>query len=172
MCSNLYAHFVYELGEYSYHPLGTERIASNRLFGMFHSGTVDHNKEVIMKSMFKPDRTVRAVCATIALRMGVDFVGLNTVLHYGAPRSLEDYFQECGRAKRSGEQSYSTIYWSPADAPTQAMTHKEEIVRVRNYLENSEKCRRSSQLLEYYIRDFKTESEQKLLLCCDVCIND
>ena len=57
MCSNLYAHFVYELGDYSYHPLGAERIA-NRLFGILQSGTVDHNKEVIMKSMVKPDETV------------------------------------------------------------------------------------------------------------------
>ena len=102
-------------------------------------------------------------------------MGLNTVLHYGAPCSLEDYFQECGRVGRSGEQPYSTIYWSPADAPKYKDInndiHKEEIVRVRNYLENSEKCRRS-QLLEYFVGDFKTESEQKLLLCCDVCIND
>ena len=58
MCSNLYAYSVYELGEYRYYPLGTERIASNRLFGMFHSGRVDHNKEVIMKSMVKPAGTV------------------------------------------------------------------------------------------------------------------
>ena len=99
------------------------------------------------------------------------FVGLNTVLHYGAPRSLEDYFQECGRAGRSGEQSYSAIYWSPPKyKDTSNDIHKEEIVRVRNHLENSEKCR--SQLLEYFVGDFKTESEQKLLLCCDICIND
>ena len=26
--------------------------------------------------------------------------------------------------------------------------------------------------MEYFVGDFKTESEQKLLLCCDVCIND
>ena len=51
MCSNLYTHFVYELGDFSYHPLGAERIASNRLFGMFHSGTVDHNKEVIVRDV-------------------------------------------------------------------------------------------------------------------------
>ena len=26
-------------------------------------------------------------------------------------------FQECGRASRSGEQAFSTIYWCPSDAP-------------------------------------------------------
>ena len=130
------------------YPLGPDRLVSNRRFGIFHSETVDHNKEVIMKSMVKPDGTVlRVVSAMIALEMGVYFVGLNTVLHYGAPSSLEDYYQECGRVGRSGEQSYSTIYLCPADVPkykdTSKNIHKEEIVRVRNYLESSEKCRRS-----------------------------
>ena len=163
------------MGDHSYYPPGAEKVALNRLFGMFHSGTVEHNKEVIMKSMIKADGTVRVVFATIALGMGVNFMGLNTVVHYGAPRSLEDYFQECGRAGRSGEQSYSTIYWSPSDAPNYRDTsndiHKEEVVRVRKYLENSEKCRRL-QLLEYFVGDFKPESEQNVLLCCDVCQND
>ena len=80
MCSNFYANCVYKLGDYSYYLLGAERIASNRLFGMFHSGTVDHNKEV-MKSMIKPDGTVRVVFSTIAHGIGVDLVGLNTVMH-------------------------------------------------------------------------------------------
>ena len=34
MCSNLYTHFVYELGDYSYYPLGAERIASYRLWNV------------------------------------------------------------------------------------------------------------------------------------------
>ena len=31
-----------------------------------------------------------------ALGMGVNLVGLYSTIHYGAPRSLEDYFQESG----------------------------------------------------------------------------
>lgn len=31
--------------------------------------------------------------ATIALGMGVDLQGVNTIIHYGAPSSIEDYFQ-------------------------------------------------------------------------------
>ena len=45
---------------------------------------------------------VRIVFATIALGMGVNLLDVNTVIHYGAPRSIDDYFQESGRGGRSG----------------------------------------------------------------------
>ena len=96
MCSNLYAHFLYTLGDKSYHPPGAEQISDNRLFGMFHSKTDDHNKDVIMHSMTKEDGVVRVVFATMALGMGVNFAGLNTIIHYGAPHCVDDYFQESG----------------------------------------------------------------------------
>ena len=72
----------------NYFSPGAEKIASDRLFGMFHSGTVEHNKEVIM--LIKADGTVRVVFCNCCAWNGVDFAGLNTVVHYGAPRSLED----------------------------------------------------------------------------------
>ena len=145
LCANLYAHFLYELGSMSYYPPGAEEIASNRLFGMYHSSTSPHNKAVILKSMAELDGTTRVVFATNALGMGVHFAGVNTVIHYGAPNSLDDYLQESGRAGRNGEQATSTIYWCPSDAPKyKELKNKrmEEILAVRSYLENIDECRR------------------------------
>ena len=70
MCADLYAHFHYELGDQSYHPAGATHISDNRLFGMFHSNTPDHNKEVILKSFTDPNGVVRVVFATVALEWG------------------------------------------------------------------------------------------------------
>ena len=39
----------------TYYPPGAERISDDRLFGMYHSKTDDHNKDVIMKSMNQLD---------------------------------------------------------------------------------------------------------------------
>ena len=38
--------------------------------------------------MDQPDGVVRIVFATIALGMGVNLQGVNTIIHYGAPRSM------------------------------------------------------------------------------------
>ena len=51
MCCALYGYFHHVLGDKSYFPPGAERRSDSRLFGMYHSRTDDHNKEVIMKSM-------------------------------------------------------------------------------------------------------------------------
>ena len=37
--------------------------------------------------------TVRVVFASVAMGMGIDLHGVDTVIHYGAPSSIEDYFQ-------------------------------------------------------------------------------
>ena len=60
---------------------------------MFHAQTPQHNKDVILSSMQKEDGIVRVVFATVALGMGVHFMGMNRVIHYGAPSTIEDYFQ-------------------------------------------------------------------------------
>ena len=101
----MYAYFLSCLGEDSYFPPDAPKISDNRLFGMYHA----HNKEVILNSMQKEDGVVRVVFATVALGMGVNLVGINRVVHYGAPASIDDYFQESGRAGRSGEVAKSTV---------------------------------------------------------------
>ena len=52
-CADLYAHFHYVLGEASYYPPGSPHL--NRLFGMYHANTPQHNKDTIFKSLLVPD---------------------------------------------------------------------------------------------------------------------
>ena len=138
---------------------------------MYHSKTDDHNKEVITMSMSKEDGLVRAVFATIALGMGVNFSGLTSTIHYGAPRFLDDYFQESGRAGR-GELSTSTIYWAPSDVPVRqdlSDPRNAEVAVVRRYLENEVDCRRYL-LLHYFDPALASTLERiSKRLCCDTC---
>ena len=170
MCSTLYAYFWYTLGDKSYYPSNAEKIASN-LFGMYHSGTNNYIKDNVMKSLADPWGKLRIVFATVALGMGVNLADVNRVVHYGAPRSLEDYFQESGRGGRTGEQAYSTVYWCCKDAPKYkdlSDHRKKEVVLVRSYLENRSVCRRQ-QLLEYFVEGLDDACKADVTLCCDVC---
>lgn len=170
--ADLYAHFLYTLGTESYNPPGAEEISDNRLFGMYHANTPDHNKEVIQKSMQDAHGTVRVVFATVALGMGVNLVGVNTIWHYGAPTCIEDYFQESGRGGRSGEQAKSVVFWKPSDVPLRkdrSVPANAELATVRHYVDNTAECRRV-QLLRYFDPMLiKTLPCRDPLLCCDVC---
>jgi RecQ family ATP-dependent DNA helicase len=170
--ADLYAHFLYILGSNSYYPHGAEHISDNRLFGMYHANTSQHNKDVIQRSMQDPDGVVRIVFATVALGMGVNMVGVNTTWHYGAPASLEDYLQESGRGGRTGQQAKSVVFWKPADAPMrrdQSIAVNAELAAVRRYLENTLDCRRV-QLLHHFDPDLsRSLPPRDPLFCCDVC---
>ena len=65
----------------------------NRLFGMFHAKTPQRSKDNIIQSLQDPNGVVRVVFASVAMGMGVDLQWVNIILHYGAPSSIEDYFQ-------------------------------------------------------------------------------
>lgn len=116
-CADLYAFFHFELGEKAYFPDEAVKISDNRLFGMFHSSTPQHNKEVILQSLTQNDVIVRVVFATVALGMGVNIKDVNLIVHYGAPHSIDNYFQESGRGGRSGDCARSIVFWKPLDCP-------------------------------------------------------
>ena len=169
-CSDLFAHFLYNLGHASYHPPGAEELYENRLFGMYHSCTPQHNKDVILQSLRDTNGIVRVVFATVALGMGIDLPDVNNVIHYGAPRSIEDYFQESGRGGRSGCSARSIVYWKPRDCPVKVkpVTMRDhEVIDVRRYLENSSECRRKV-LLNHFDLSFATSGSEGHQ-CCDVC---
>lgn len=66
-----------------------------------------HSEDVILQSLRDTKGVARVVFAAVALGMGIDLQYVNTVIHYGASGSLEDYFQESGRGGRSGSRARS-----------------------------------------------------------------
>ena len=49
--------------------------------------------------------TVRVEFASVAMGMGIDLHRVDTIIHYGAPSSFEDYFQASDRRGQSGDSA-------------------------------------------------------------------
>ena len=95
---------------------------------------------------------------------------VNTVYHYGAPQSIDDYFQESGRGGRSGDAARSVVFWKASDCPVKkdlTSTRDAEVIAVRRYLENDSICRRKW-LLDYFDLTCAKPGANPST-CCDVC---
>ncbi|MEE4365228.1 MAG: DNA helicase RecQ [Desulfotignum sp.] len=139
----------------------------------YHAGLDDTARNRFQTEFIKDD--VRIVVATIAFGMGIDKPNVRFVLHYDLPKSVENYYQEIGRAGRDGLDAECLLLFSHADIPRlkslvtsqdeqrnrAAWFHLEDMVRFAE----TEDCRKK-RLLAY----FGETASQNDCGMCDNCL--
>ena len=106
----------------------------------FHAG-LPYEEKIFKQNAWKQD-DCRVIVSTNAFGMGIDKPDVRVVVHLDLPNSLEEYYQEAGRAGRDGERSYAIILYNKADGTklkkriSDSFPDRKYIVRVYEALGN------------------------------------
>lgn len=154
---------------------GTENLASSlKQQGMsvasYHAGMSTVKREKVQNDFSRDN--VKIVCATIAFGMGIDKSNVRWIIHYNMPQSIENYYQEIGRAGRDGLDAEALLFSSLSDvmllknifSRNDSKIKVSKLDRMYKYTE-SFTCR-WKELLSYFGE--KLEEDCKV---CDICKN-
>jgi ATP-dependent DNA helicase RecQ len=122
---------------------------------------------------------VHVIVATVAFGMGIDKPDIRFVIHYNIAKSLENYYQETGRAGRDGMEGNCVAYFNYKDINKVEKMLSDKTVTERErgmllidetvaYIESGE-CRRKF-LLNYFGQEYVDVNckDEKM---CDNCKN-
>ena len=143
----------------------------------YHAGLSDEERRSHQQQFIRDK--VRIMVATVAFGMGIDKPNVRFVIHYDLPKSLEEYYQEIGRAGRDGLASHALLLYSAGDArkirsffeEAADSANSERLLQAMLKFASARTCRRHFLLSYFGERFVPAELDGQIVAfpCCDVC---